>query len=96
MLPPTGPIVGLGGIPFAAARTRLGAGEFLVLATDGLTEARDARGGIAGIVRATAWVAKARTRTPQDLADDLVTAVTRYARGRITDDLAILAVEPLP
>lgn len=96
VLPPTGPIVGLGGIPFAAATTQLHAGELLVLATDGLTEARDARGGIAGIVRATEWVAQARARTPQELADDLVTAVTRYTRGRISDDLAILVVEPLP
>ncbi|MDB5070717.1 MAG: guanylate cyclase [Candidatus Eremiobacteraeota bacterium] len=96
VLPPTGPIVGLGGIPFAAARTPLAAGELLVLATDGLTEGRDARGGIVGIVRATEWVAKARARTPQDLADNLVAAVTRYTRGRITDDLAILVVEPLP
>ena len=96
VLPPTGPIVGLGGFPFAAASTRLGAGEILVLATDGLTEARNGRGELAGIVRVTAWVAKARARTPRELVDDLVAAVTRYARGRITDDLAILAVEPLP
>jgi CHASE3 domain sensor protein len=96
VLPPTGPIIGLGGFPFAAATARLGAGALLVLATDGLTEARDPRGDLAGIVRVTAWVAQARARTPQELVDDLVAAVTRYSRGRITDDLAILAVEPLP
>jgi CHASE3 domain sensor protein len=95
VLPPTGPIVGLGGFPFAAARMPLGPGDLLVLATDGLTEARDPRGALAGIVRVTEWVAQARARTPQQLADDLVAAVTRYTRGRITDDLAILAVEPL-
>ncbi|MEA2721289.1 MAG: hypothetical protein QOJ39_3153 [Candidatus Eremiobacteraeota bacterium] len=95
VLPPTGPIVGLGGLPFAAARTRLAAGELLVLATDGLTEARNPRGDLAGIVCVTGWVAKAPARTPQELVDDLVRTVTRYTRGRITDDLAILAVEPL-
>jgi CHASE3 domain sensor protein len=96
VLPPTGPIIGLGGIPFTAASTRLAAGELLVLGTDGLTEARDPRGALAGIVRVTEWIAQARGRTPQDLVDDLVAAVTRYSRGRITDDLAVLAVEPLP
>lgn len=95
-LPPTGPIVGIGGLPFAAGRTALGAGEFLVLATDGLTEARDPRGQIVPADRVAAWVAAADARSPQSLVDDLVAFATRYTRGRINDDLAILAVQPLP
>jgi CHASE3 domain sensor protein len=94
-LAPTGPIVGIGGLPFAAARTRLAAGDTLVLATDGLTEARDPQGRFVPIERVAEWIAQAPARPPQQLVDALVAAVRRYARGRITDDLAILAVEPV-
>ncbi|HWT04941.1 MAG TPA: PP2C family protein-serine/threonine phosphatase, partial [Xanthomonadales bacterium] len=96
MLPPTGPIVGIGGVPFGGARTTLAAGDILVLATDGLTEARDPQGRFVPIERVTEWIAKAPARTPQALVDGLLDVVKRYTRGRITDDLAILAVEPLP
>jgi len=96
ILPPTGPIVGLGSFPFAAAQTTLAVGDVVILATDGLTEARDPHGDLVPIERVTAWIAQAPARTPQDLVDALLTVVTRYTRGRITDDLAILAVEPLP
>ncbi len=96
LLAPTGPVVGVGGMPFAAARTTLAAGEILVLATDGLTEARDPQGRFVTIERVTAWIAQAPARKPQGLVDALLDVVNRYTRGRITDDLAILAVEPLP
>jgi CHASE3 domain sensor protein len=95
LLPPTGPVVGIGG-PFAAAHTTLAAGDILVLATDGLTEARDPQRRFVPIERVTAWIAQAPARTPQALVDALLDVVKRYTRGRITDDLAILAVEPLP
>jgi CHASE3 domain sensor protein len=96
LLPPTGPVVGVGGVPFGVAHTTLAAGEILVLATDGLTEARDPQGRFVSIERVTAWIAQAPSQTPQALVDGLLDVVKRYARGRITDDLAILAVEPLP
>jgi CHASE3 domain sensor protein len=95
LLDPTGPIVGLGGFAFAAQRTRFARGDLLVLATDGLTEARDARGDLAGTERVTGWIAETPDRNPQAIVDALVTAVRRYARDRITDDLAVLVVEPL-
>ena len=96
LLPPTGPVVGVGGLPFAPARTTLAAGDILVLATDGLTEARDPQGRFVAIERVTEWIAQAPAPTPQALVDGLLECVKRYTRGRITDDLAILAVEPLP
>jgi CHASE3 domain sensor protein len=96
LLPPTGAVVGVGGVPFAAARTTLASGDVLVLATDGLTEARDPQGRFVPIERVTEWIAKAPAGTPQALVDGLLDVVNRYTRGRITDDLAILAVEPLP
>ena len=95
LLPPTGPVVGVGGLPFTAARTALGEGELLVLATDGLTEARDSQGRFASAEGVTEWIAQAPAGTPQQLVDTLLAVVQRYTRGRITDDLAILAVEPL-
>ena len=94
-LPPTGPVVGVGGLPFAAARTALAPGDTLVLATDGLTEARDPQGRFASAEGVAKWIAQAPAGTPQQLVDTLLAVVQRYTRGRITDDLAILAVEPL-
>lgn len=94
-LSPTGPVVGLGGFAFGRTTTTLRPGEMLVLATDGLTEARDARGRLAGAARVAEWIAASPAAAPQALADDLVDRVRRYARGRIGDDLAILAVEPV-
>jgi CHASE3 domain sensor protein len=96
LLPPTGPVIGVGELPFAAARTTLAEHDVLVLATDGLTEARDPQGRFVPIERVTEWIAQAPVRTPQQLVDALLAVVQRYTRGRITDDLAILAVEPLP
>jgi CHASE3 domain sensor protein len=95
MLAPTGPIVGLGQSTFLSGRTRLAAGDLLVLATDGLTEARTPQGTFISIERITTFIAQARGGTPQELVDELVALIARYTRGRINDDLAILAVEPL-
>jgi serine phosphatase RsbU (regulator of sigma subunit) len=96
MLAPTGPVIGVGGLAFAAARTPLPNGDMLVLATDGVTEARDPQGRFIPIDSVTAWIAAADASTPQALVDRLLEAVMRFTRGRIADDLAILAVEPLP
>lgn len=94
-LAPTGPIVGLGGMQFAQARTTLRPGDTLLLATDGLTEARDPDGGFVPAERVRTWIAQADASTPQRLVDGIIGAVTRYVRGRISDDLAVLAVTPL-
>lgn len=96
ILPPTGPLVGIGGLPFGEERTTLATGDLLVLATDGMTEARDAQGSFAGAELVTVWIAEADDRTPQRLIGHLVSSVERYTRGRIDDDLAVLAVRPLP
>jgi len=93
MLAPTGPIVGLGQSTFSGAEARLAAGDLLVLATDGLTEARTPQGTFIPIERITEAIAQSRARTPQELVDELVAVIARYTRGRIDDDLAILAVE---
>jgi CHASE3 domain sensor protein len=94
MISPTGPIVGLGGFPFAAAATSLGAGDLLILATDGLTEARDPDGGFIPAERLNGWLERADAGDPQRFVDEIASAVTRYTRGKIIDDLALLAVAP--
>jgi CHASE3 domain sensor protein len=93
-LAPTGPIVGLDGSAFALGRTRLASGELLVLATDGLTEARTPQGAFAPLEWFTNKIAQAQPRTPQAVVDQLAALVARHTHGRIDDDLAILAVEP--
>jgi CHASE3 domain sensor protein len=95
MLAPTGPIVGVGGLPFAGATTQLRIGDTLVLATDGLTEARDARGVPIPIATIESWIEQDGADSPQRLADVLAARVARYVRGRVDDDLAILAVRPV-
>ncbi len=94
-LAPTGPLIGLAGLgapAFAARRTVLGPGDLLVLATDGLTEARDPAGGLVPAQRVRDWILAADASSPQRLVDGLLAALTRYCRGRIGDDLALLAV----
>ena len=95
LIAPTGPVIGLGDMPFSAAQTRLAAGDLLVLATDGLTEARDPDGVMIPIERVTEWIRDLDAGTPQGLADALAALAARYSHGRITDDLAILAVRVL-
>ena len=93
MLEPTGGIVGLG-LPFAAARTRLAPGEMLILATDGLTEARSPERQFVGAETLARWLAEADPSDPQRFADTILAHVARFTRGRIIDDLALLAVSP--
>lgn len=89
----TGPIVGLQeGDVFSCASLQLQPHDTLVLATDGLTEARDTAGrmlddaGAIGIIRTAPL-------DPQRLADHIVDAVSKISGGHIGDDLALLVIE---
>ena len=93
-LPPTGPVVGLGRFPYANGTTALAPGDVLLLATDGLTEARGPDGRILHPASVRAWLASADASTPQRLVDDILADVRRHTRGRVDDDLAVLAVAP--
>ena len=96
-LPPNGPIVGvsdLGAPPFRAVRTALAKGDLLVLATDGLTEARERGGAMVTEERVRSWILRGDAGAPQRFVDDLMSEVTRYERGRAGDDLAVLALTP--
>jgi serine phosphatase RsbU (regulator of sigma subunit) len=93
LLDVTGPIVGLDRAFVYETRTLdLEPRDLLVLATDGLTEARDRNGKVLDETGAMLLLEKTST-DPQACADELVSEVRRRSGGRITDDLALLVVE---
>jgi len=90
-LPPTGSIVGLGGDEEYETETMaLGLGDVVVLATDGLSEARSADGEMLGDDRVEAILRDAPV-DPQALCDLLVASAAAYSGG-VQDDLAIIAL----
>ena len=95
-LPVTGPLIGLRlEDDFPTVEEPLLLHDTLVLATDGLTEARDTAGIMIDDTGAMRIIREA-PRQPQKLADYIVAAVTRVAGGRINDDLALLVIELAP
>ncbi len=91
-LPVTGPVIGLvDGQQYTKGHVTLAVGDLIVLATDGLTEARDKAGVMLGEDQAIAWIARANS-DPQRLVDEIVTQLKSYGGGRITDDLALLVI----
>ena len=88
----TGPIIGLDrDFKYENRSVALQPRDVLVLATDGLTEARDRSGRALEDSGAMRLVRESST-DPQACADELVSAVRRRSGGRITDDLALLVV----
>jgi serine phosphatase RsbU (regulator of sigma subunit) len=91
-LPPTGPIVGLGpDSTFGVGSVILPVGSTVVLATDGLTEARDENGTFLGDEGVAALLAGA-PKDAQGIADCLLAEAERRYNGTIADDLAIMAM----
>lgn len=92
-IPVTGPVIGLRDEDsFPSAREQLFPDDTLVLATDGLTEARDTAGIMLDDEGAMRVVREAPSE-PQALADYVVAAVSRLSGGRIADDLALLVIQ---
>jgi sigma-B regulation protein RsbU (phosphoserine phosphatase) len=87
----TGPVLGVMDEPFDTRAVVLQAGDTLVLATDGLTEARDRAGNLLNEVGAMRLIDRS-PRGAQALADSLVAQVRAIAGNRLRDDLAILVV----
>jgi CHASE3 domain sensor protein len=94
----TGPIVGLDAAFTYEKRTlALAPGDLILLATDGLTEARDRKGtqlDYSGAMR----LLRTGPREPQACADALVAQVRTLTGGKVEDDLAllVLAIDGLP
>lgn len=88
----TGPIVGLAtNQAYDTHVLPLVAGDLLLLATDGLSEARDFAGTLLDDAGAMELLGAAAT-DPQICADELVAAVKNRNGGEVRDDLAILAI----
>lgn len=95
LLPPTGPIAGLDrDISYPVGRILLPIGATVVLATDGLTEARDESGTFLGDDGVAKLLAEA-PQDPQGICDLLVAEAARRYNGVIADDMAILAMRVL-
>ena len=89
----TGPVIGLASTSeFGLERVLLKPNDMLVLATDGLTEARNSAGVLLGEEGAARWI-RDGSREPDRFAADLVDRVTRFAGGRIADDFALLVIK---
>jgi serine phosphatase RsbU (regulator of sigma subunit)/CHASE3 domain sensor protein len=87
----TGPVLGVMEEPFETKTLYLEDGATLVLATDGLTEARNRQDGLLGEAGAMELIASSNPQ-PQMLADELVAQVKALAGNHTRDDLAILAI----
>jgi serine phosphatase RsbU (regulator of sigma subunit) len=70
---------------------QLASRDLLLVATDGLTEARDRSGRVLDDAGAMKLLETAPS-DPQACADELARAVRRRSGGRILDDLALLVV----
>lgn len=96
-LPPTDAVIGIDATTTFSSRTvLLGPRDMVVLATDGVTEARDPNGAFLADGSVAAWIAASPAATPQQLVDDLLARVHRWTRRRAADDLALLALRPRP
>lgn len=65
----------------------------LLLVTDGITEARDQDGTF---YDPRVGLANTRHSTPRELVDTLTRSVTRWTGGQRQDDVAVLALKPVP
>ncbi len=87
----TGPVLGVMEEPFETKTLYLEEGDTVVLATDGLTEARNRQGIQLQEDGAMALIAASNPQ-PQLLADEVVAQVKALAGNRPRDDLAVLAI----
>lgn len=88
----TGPIIGLDpSFGYQSATLELEGGDMIVLATDGLTEARTKDGSLLE-VEGAAELLRAAPAEPQACADTLIAAVRTMGGGVLHDDLALLAI----
>lgn len=87
----TGPVLGVMEEPFGVKTLYLEDGDTLVLSTDGLTEARDAKGNLLEASGAIEWIAQ-EGRNPARLAERLIARARAFSNGKMRDDVAVLAI----
>ncbi len=87
----TGPILGiLDRQRYEEALEGIGAGDRLILYTDGVTEARSPDGGFFGHSRLMRLLAKSGSRPGGHLCDLLMRSVDRFQAGRRQDDATLM------
>jgi serine phosphatase RsbU (regulator of sigma subunit) len=78
-----------------AVDVRIGAGETMVVFTDGVTDARPGPGSECfGLDRLTDALASSNGRSVRAVVDAVATSALAYRDGFLGDDLAVLAVSP--
>ena len=82
--------------PWDTARTHLAPGDLLVLATDGLTEARDAQGEEFGADRIERTLRAMTATDPQSAITGLYLAADRHGIDWQRDDVTVLAARVTP
>jgi serine phosphatase RsbU (regulator of sigma subunit) len=91
-LPVTGLLIGIeAGTQIATARVELHPGDLLFIATDGLTEARNANLVMLDDEGAMRWIQESKATAPQALVEEIVARLKDYT-PKMRDDLAILAL----
>jgi sigma-B regulation protein RsbU (phosphoserine phosphatase) len=70
----------------------VGAGDIVVLYTDGLTEATNERGELYTIDRLCEQIVADRDQPPQEIANRVFAAVRRYSNNELRDDSTILVL----
>jgi len=75
---------------FKQAFVELRAGSLLVVATDGITEARDGKGKMLGVERIRETVLGQRTESESSIAAALVAEAESFSDDRRRDDIAII------
>ena len=94
-LPANSPLIGaFPDMPFADSETYLESEDVLLLYTDGLVEARR-DGALFGQSRLAELLERCYGLEPEQLVESVAGAVDDYAGGRLTDDLALLALRRL-
>ena len=79
---------------FAPKRFSLGAGESLLLYTDGATEARNAMDEEYGMQRMAALASQCAHLSPDRLLENCLAELSQFAGARkLSDDLTLLALQ---
>jgi serine phosphatase RsbU (regulator of sigma subunit) len=71
---------------------KVGDGDLLVIASDGILEARDSRGRIFGQKGITAAVYRTRDKSPEEIADEIIWAVQKHTGKEEPDDGQTLVI----
>jgi serine phosphatase RsbU (regulator of sigma subunit) len=94
ILQPSGPVVGI--LPdspelYSEETLAVSAGDVLIAVSDGITEARNEH-ELFGMDRLITEVSGHRARSMEDLACGVARTAAGFARNRVIDDMAVLAV----